>query len=158
MTGREDGVLTEAIGDEPLGDHVLELQIAECRRRNRRGARLLVFAVPDGSTTPEIPPGAFAPRPLDAARAQRAYRLVALPLCSPPLHDALAVTVKRTAAGYASTTADHAQVGMRIHVGPRRATSSPQPRRRFLLLAAVAASPPISVDLQIGACRGRWDR
>ena len=38
--------MTEAIPDEPLGDHVLELQIAEVVEETD-DARSLVFAVPD---------------------------------------------------------------------------------------------------------------
>lgn len=41
--------------DEPLGDHVLELQIAEVIAETD-DARSLVFAVPDDDGDPDIPP------------------------------------------------------------------------------------------------------
>lgn len=114
--------MTEAIGDEPLGDHVLELQIAEVVDETDE-ARSLVFAVPDGSDDPEIPPrrlryapGQFLTLRVPSERTGSVARCYSL--CSSPYtDDALAVTVKRTADGYASNwLCDHAQVGMRIHV------------------------------------------
>lgn len=64
MTEERTG-LDRAIGDEPLGDHVLELQIAEVVDETDE-ARSLVFAVPDGSDDPEIPLGACVTPPANS--------------------------------------------------------------------------------------------
>lgn len=67
-------------------------------------------------------------------------------LCSSPYtDDALAVTVKRTADGYASNwLCDHAQVGMRIHVLALPGNFVPTTLDAdFLLLAAGSGITPI---------------
>lgn len=142
--------MTEAIGDEPLGDHVLELQIAEVVDETDE-ARSLVFAVPDGSDDPEIPPrrlryapGQFLTLRVPSERTGSVARCYSL--CSSPYtDDALAVTVKRTADGYASNwLCDHAQVGMRIHVLAPSGNFVPTTLDAdFLLLAAGSGITPI---------------
>lgn len=142
--------MTEAIGDEPLGDHVLELQIAEVVDETDE-ARSLVFAVPDGSDDPEIPPrrlryapGQFLTLRVPSERTGSVARCYSL--CSSPYtDDALAVTVKRTADGYASNwLCDHAQAGMRIHVLAPSGNFVPTTLDAdFLLLAAGSGITPI---------------
>ena len=46
--------MTDAVPDEPLGSHVLELQIADVIAETD-DSRSLVFAVPDGPDDPAIP-------------------------------------------------------------------------------------------------------
>ncbi len=100
--------------DEPLGDHVLELQIAEVVDETD-DARSLVFAVPDEAGDPAIPPqrlryapGQFLTLRIPSDRTGSVARCYSL--CSSPFtDDALTVTVKRTADGYASNwLCDHA--------------------------------------------------
>ena len=96
--------MTEAIPDEPLGDHVLELQIAEVVAETDE-ARSLVFAVPDEQGDPDIPPGRLRYSPgqfltlrIPSERTGSVARCYSL--CSSPFtDDALTVTVKRTADG-----------------------------------------------------------
>ena len=62
--------------DEPLGTHVLELQLADVIDETA-DARSLVFKVPDGPDGPVIPPETAAPRAWTvphAARSQRSHR------------------------------------------------------------------------------------
>ncbi|MGO9926189.1 MAG: 2Fe-2S iron-sulfur cluster-binding protein [Mycobacterium sp.] len=142
--------MTEAIPDEPLGDHVLELQIAEVVAETD-DARSLVFAVPDEQGDPDIPPGRlnYAPGQFLTLRVPsectgsvaRCYSL-----CSSPFtDDALAVTVKRTADGYASNwLCDHAHKGMRIHVLAPSGNFVPKTLDdNFLLMAAGSGITPI---------------
>jgi 3-ketosteroid 9alpha-monooxygenase subunit B len=143
-------VLTEADLDEPLGDHVLELQIAEVVAETG-DARSLVFAVPDRSDDPGIPPerlryapGQFLTLRVPSDRTGSVARCYSL--CSSPFtDDALAVTVKRTADGYASNwLCDHAHPGMRIHVLAPSGNFVPKTLDDdFLLLAAGSGITPI---------------
>src|SRR5690625_889784 len=115
MTEDEGRAVTEAIPDEPLGDHVLELQITDVVAETD-DARSLVFGVPDGPDDPEIPaqrlkysPGQFLTLRIPSDRTGSVARCYSL--CSSPFtDDALTVTVKRTADGYASNwLCDHAR-------------------------------------------------
>ncbi|BBY24254.1 ferredoxin--NADP reductase [Mycobacterium stomatepiae] len=142
--------MTEADLDEPLGDHVLELQIAEVVAETD-DARSLVFAVPDASGDPEIPPerlryapGQFLTLRVPSDRTGSVARCYSL--CSSPFTgDALTVTVKRTANGYASNwLCDNAKAGMRIHVLAPSGNFVPKTLDQdFLLLAAGSGITPI---------------
>ena len=105
--------------DEPLGSHVLELQVADVVAETDE-ARSLVFAVPGGAEIPadrlRYAPGQFLTLRVPSDRTGSVARCYSL--CSSPFtDDALTVTVKRTADGYASNwLCDHAHRGMRIHV------------------------------------------
>lgn len=142
--------MTEAIPDEPLGDHVLELQIAEVVTETD-DARSLVFATPDGPDDPGIPlerlryaPGQFLTLRVPSDRTGSVARCYSL--CSSPFtDDALTVTVKRTAEGYASNwLCDNAQAGMRIHVLAPSGNFVPKTLDDdFLLLAAGSGITPI---------------
>ncbi|MCV7027916.1 ferredoxin--NADP reductase [Mycobacterium sherrisii] len=142
--------MTEADLDEPLGDHVLELQIAEVVDETNE-ARSLVFAVPDASGDPAIPPerlhyapGQFLTLRVPSERTGAVARCYSL--CSSPFTDqALTVTVKRTADGYASNwLCDNAKPGMRIHVLAPSGNFVPKTLDDdFLLLAAGSGITPI---------------
>lgn len=136
--------------DEPLGDHVLELQIAEVVAETD-DARSLVFAVPSGPGDPGIPPGRLRYAPgqfltlrVPSERTGSVARCYSL-RSSPFTDDALAVTVKRTADGYASNwLCDHARAGMRLHVLAPSGTFVPETLDGdFLLLAAGSGITPI---------------
>jgi 3-ketosteroid 9alpha-monooxygenase subunit B len=142
--------LTEAIPDEPLGDHVLELQIAEVIAETDE-ARSLVFAVPDAPGDPGIPPerlryapGQFLTLRVPSDRTGSVARCYSL--CSSPFtDDSLTVTVKRTAEGYASNwLCEHAHEGMRIHVLAPSGNFVPKTLDDdFLLMAAGSGITPI---------------
>ena len=142
--------MTEAIPDEPLGDHVLELQIAEVVAETE-DARSLVFTVPNEPGDPGIPaerlryaPGQFLTLRVPSDRTGSVARCYSL--CSSPFtDDALTVTVKRTVDGYASNwLCDHARKGMRIHVLAPSGTFVPRTLDDdFLLLAAGSGVTPI---------------
>ncbi len=142
--------MTEAIPDEPLGDHVLELQIAEVIAETDE-ARSLVFAVPDAPGDPGIPPerlryapGQFLTLRVPSDRTGSVARCYSL--CSSPFtDDALTVTVKRTAEGYASNwLCEHAHEGMRIHVLAPSGNFVPKTLDDdFLLMAAGSGITPI---------------
>ncbi|QNI08807.1 ferredoxin--NADP reductase [Mycobacterium kubicae] len=142
--------MTEGIPDEPLGDHVLELQIAEVVAETD-DARSLIFSVPDGPGDPAIPPerlryapGQFLTLRIPSERTGSVARCYSL--CSSPFtDDALAVTVKRTADGYASNwLCENAHTGMRIHVLAPSGTFVPKTLDDdFLLLAAGSGITPI---------------
>ncbi|MDT5196131.1 MAG: 3-ketosteroid 9alpha-monooxygenase subunit, partial [Mycobacterium sp.] len=87
--------------DEPLGSHVLELQVAHVVDETA-DARSLVFKVPDGSTIPadrlRYAPGQFLTLRVPSDRTGSVARCYSL--CSSPFtDDALTVTVKRTVDG-----------------------------------------------------------
>ena len=136
--------------EEPLGDHVLELQIADVVAETD-DARSLVFAVPDEQGDPDIPPqrlryapGQFLTLRVPSDRTGSVARCYSL--CSSPYtDDALTVTVKRTADGYASNwLCDHAHKGMRLHVLAPSGTFVPKTLDSdFLLLAAGSGITPI---------------
>ncbi|OBH39378.1 3-ketosteroid-9-alpha-hydroxylase [Mycobacterium sp. E342] len=142
--------MAEANLDEPLGDHVLELQIAEVVAETD-DARSLVFAVPDEPGDPDIPPerlryapGQFLTLRVPSERTGSVARCYSL--CSSPFtDDALTVTVKRTADGYASNwLCEHARAGMRIHVLAPSGTFVPKTLDDdFLLMAAGSGITPI---------------
>ncbi|MBI2693133.1 ferredoxin--NADP reductase [Mycobacterium nebraskense] len=142
--------MAEANLDEPLGDHVLELQIAEVVAETD-DARSLVFAVPDEPGDPGIPPdrlryapGQFLTLRVPSERTGSVARCYSL--CSSPFtDDALTVTVKRTADGYASNwLCEHARAGMRIHVLAPSGNFVPKTLDDdFLLMAAGSGITPI---------------
>lgn len=142
--------MTEAIPDEPLGDHVLELQIAEVIAETDE-ARSLVFTVPGEPGDPTIPPerlryapGQFLTLRIPSDRTGSVARCYSL--CSSPFtDDALTVTVKRTADGYASNwLCDNARAGMRIHVLAPSGNFVPRTLDGdFLLMAAGSGITPI---------------
>jgi len=122
----------DQVPDEPLGDHVLELQIAEVVAETD-DARSLVFAVPDEQGDPDIPPqrlryapGQFLTLRVPSDRTGSVARCYSL--CSSPFtDDALTVTVKRTADGYASNwLCDHAAKACAYTCWHRRAPSCPR--------------------------------
>jgi 3-ketosteroid 9alpha-monooxygenase subunit B len=124
--------------DEPLGDHVLELQIAEVVAETD-DARSLVFA-----ESLSYAPGQFLTLRVPSERTGSVARCYSL--CSSPFtDDALTVTVKRTADGYASNwLCDHAQAGMRIHVLAPSGNFVPKTLDGdFLLMAAGSGITPI---------------
>lgn len=136
--------------DEPLGSHVLELQVADVIAETD-DARSLVFAVPDAPTDPDIPadrlryaPGQFLTLRIPSDRTGSVARCYSL--CSSPFtDDALTVTVKRTADGYASNwLCDHAHPGMRIHVLAPSGTFVPKTLDTdFLLIAGGSGITPM---------------
>jgi 3-ketosteroid 9alpha-monooxygenase subunit B len=133
--------------DEPLGDHVLELQIAEVVAETD-DARSLVFVVPDDASIPperlRYAPGQFLTLRVPSDRTGSVARCYSL--CSSPFtDDALTVTVKRTADGYASNwLCDNAQAGMRIHLLAPSGNFVPKTLDDdFLLLAAGSGITPI---------------
>lgn len=142
--------MTETIPDEPLGSHVLELQITQVVAETD-DACSLVFGVPDGPEDPEIPaqrlkysPGQFLTLRIPSDRTGSVARCYSL--CSSPFtDDALTVTVKRTADGYASNwLCDHAHPGMRVHVLAPSGTFVPKDLDTdFLLLAAGSGITPM---------------
>lgn len=142
--------MAEANLDEPLGDHVLELQIAEVVAETD-DARSLVLAVPDEPGDPEIPPerlryapGQFLTLRVPSERTGSVARCYSL--CSSPFtDDALTVTIKRTADGYASNwLCEHARAGMRIHVLAPSGNFVPKTLDDdFLLMAAGSGITPI---------------
>ncbi|CAJ1579233.1 ferredoxin--NADP reductase [[Mycobacterium] wendilense] len=136
--------------DEPLGSHVLELQVADVIAETE-DARSLVFAVPGGADAAEIPaerlrysPGQFLTLRVPSDRTGSVARCYSL--CSSPFTDEpLTVTVKRTADGYASNwLCDNAHAGMRIHVLAPSGTFVPKSLDGdFLLMAAGSGITPM---------------
>ncbi len=139
--------MTDAVSDEPLGSHVLELQVAEVVAETEE-ARSLVFTVPDGAQIPadrlRYAPGQFLTVRVPSERTGCVARCYSL--CSSPFtDDALTVTVKRTADGYASNwLCEHAHPGMRIHVLAPSGNFVPKTLDDdFLLLAAGSGITPV---------------
>jgi 3-ketosteroid 9alpha-monooxygenase subunit B len=138
------------VTDEPLGSHVLELQVADVIDETA-DARSLVFRVPDGPNDPVIPadrlryaPGQFLTLRVPSDRTGSVARCYSL--CSSPFTgDPMTVTVKRTADGYASNwLCDHAHVGMKIHVLQPSGMFVPKTLDTdFLLLAAGSGITPM---------------
>ena len=133
--------------DEPLGSHVLELQVAEVVAETD-DSRSLVFSVPDGADIPperlRYAPGQFLTLRIPSDRTGSVARCYSL--CSSPFDDdALAVTVKRTVDGYASNwLCDHAHPGMKIHVLAPSGTFVPKSLDAdFLLMAAGSGVTPM---------------
>ncbi|MCV7033824.1 3-ketosteroid-9-alpha-hydroxylase [Mycobacterium heckeshornense] len=139
--------MADTVPDEPLGSHVLELQVAEVIAETDE-ARSLVFAVPDGADIPperlRYAPGQFLTLRVPSERTGSVARCYSL--CGSPFTgDALTVTVKRTADGYASNwLCDHAHPGMRIHVLAPSGNFVPKTLDDdFLLIAAGSGITPI---------------
>jgi 3-ketosteroid 9alpha-monooxygenase subunit B len=135
------------VTDEPLGTHVLELQVADVVAETD-DARSLVFKVPDGATIPpqrlKYAPGQFLTLRIPSDRTGSVARCYSL--CSSPFtDDALTVTVKRTTDGYASNwLCDHAHPGMKLHVLAPSGTFVPKTLDAdFLLLAAGSGITPM---------------
>lgn len=140
-------MVTDIVPDEPLGSHVLELQVADVRAETD-DARSLVFAVPAGADIPaerlRYAPGQFLTLRVPSERTGSVARCYSL--CSSPFtDDALTVTVKRDKDGYASNwLCDHAHPGMRIHVLAPSGNFVPKTLDAdFLLLAAGSGITPI---------------
>ncbi|HEV7419977.1 MAG TPA: ferredoxin--NADP reductase [Mycobacterium sp.] len=144
--------------DEPLGSHVLELQLADVVEETA-DARSLVFKVPDGSAIPpdrlKYAPGQFLTLRVPSDRTGSVARCYSL--CSSPfMDDALTVTVKRTDGGYASNwLCDNAHPGMRIHVLAPSGTFVPKTLDTdFLLLAAGSGITPMLAILKSALAEG----
>jgi 3-ketosteroid 9alpha-monooxygenase subunit B len=140
-------VVTGTIPDEPLGSHVLELEIADVVTETE-DARSLVFTVPDDSQVPaerlRYAPGQFLTLRIPSDRTGSVARCYSL--CSSPFADeALTVTVKRDKDGYASNwLCDNAHAGMRVHVLAPSGTFVPKNLDSdFVLLAAGSGITPI---------------
>jgi 3-ketosteroid 9alpha-monooxygenase subunit B len=136
-----------AVTEEPLGRHVLELQVAEVVNETA-DACSLVFAVPPGADIPSerlrYSPGQFLTLRVPSERTGSVARCYSL--CSSPFTgDPLTVTVKRTADGYASNwLCDNAHAGMKLHVLAPSGTFVPKNLDTdFLLLAAGSGITPM---------------
>lgn len=147
--------------DEPLGGHVLELEVAEVVAETD-DARSLVLAVPAGPDGPAVPaerlayaPGQFLTLRVPSERTGSVARCYSLS-SSPHTDDALTVTVKRTADGYASNwLCDHAHPGMRIHVLAPSGTFVPDNLDAdFLLVAAGSGITPMLAICKSALARG----
>jgi 3-ketosteroid 9alpha-monooxygenase subunit B len=139
--------VTQVAPDEPLGSHVLELEVTAIVEETD-DARSLVFGVPAGSDVPadrlRYAPGQFLTLRIPSERTGSVARCYSL--CSSPFtDDALTVTVKRTADGYASNwLCDHAHKGMRLHVLAPSGTFVPKTLDDdFLLIAAGSGITPM---------------
>lgn len=139
--------------DEPLGTHVLQLEIADVIRETD-DACSLVFAVPGGAEDPAIPagrlryaPGQFLTLRIPSETTGSVARCYSL--CSSPFtDDALAIAVKRTVGGYASNwLCDNAHIGMRVHVLAPSGTFVPTSLDGSLLLMAAGSgiTPVLSI-------------
>ncbi len=144
--------------DEPLGTHVLELQLADVIDETA-DARSLVFRVPDGAQIPadrlRHAPGQFLTLRVPSDRTGSVARCYSLS-SSPFTDDALTVTVKRTAGGYASNwLCDHAHPGMHLHVLAPSGTFVPKTLDAdFLLLAAGSGITPMMAILKSALSEG----
>jgi 3-ketosteroid 9alpha-monooxygenase subunit B len=140
-------VVTGAIPDEPLGSHVLELEIADVVTETD-DARSLVFMVPDDSHVPaerlRYAPGQFLTLRIPSDRTGSVARCYSLS-SSPFADEALTVTVKRDKDGYASNwLCDNAHAGMRVHVLAPSGTFVPKTLDSdFVLLAAGSGITPV---------------
>ena len=139
--------MTQVPPDEPLGSHVLELEVTAVVEETD-DARSLVFGVPAGSDVPadrlRYAPGQFLTLRIPSERTGSVARCYSL--CSSPFtDDALTVTVKRTVDGYASNwLCDHAHKGMRLHVLAPSGTFVPKTLDDdFLLIAAGSGITPM---------------
>ncbi len=136
-----------AVTDEPLGSHVLELQVSAVIEETA-DARSLVFTVPEGSEIPadrlRYSPGQFLTLRIPSDRTGSVARCYSLS-SSPVTDDQLTVTVKRTADGYASNwLCDNAHAGMKMHVLAPSGTFVPRNLDTdFLLLAAGSGITPM---------------
>jgi 3-ketosteroid 9alpha-monooxygenase subunit B len=146
------------VTDEPLGTHVLELQLADVIDETA-DARSLVFRVPDGSDIPadrlRHAPGQFLTLRVPSDRTGSVARCYSLS-SSPFTDDPLTVTVKRTAGGYASNwLCDNAHPGMHVHVLAPSGTFVPKTLDTdFLLLAAGSGITPMMAILKSALSEG----
>jgi len=146
------------VTDEPLGSHVLELQLTDVVDETA-DARSLVFKVPDGVQIPadrlRHAPGQFLTLRVPSERTGSVARCYSL--CSSPFTgEPLTVTVKRTADGYASNwLCDNAHPGMRMHVLAPSGTFVPKTLDAdFLLLAAGSGITPMMAILKSALTEG----
>ena len=144
--------------DEPLGSHVLELQLTDVIDETA-DARSLVFKVPDGVPIPadrlRYAPGQFLTLRVPSDRTGSVARCYSL--CSSPFTgEPLTVTVKRTADGYASNwLCDNAHPGMHLHVLAPSGTFVPKTLDTdFLLLAAGSGITPMMAILKSALSEG----
>jgi 3-ketosteroid 9alpha-monooxygenase subunit B len=139
--------VTQVPPDEPLGSHVLELEVTDVVEETD-DSRSLVFGVPSGADIPadrlRYAPGQFLTLRIPSDRTGSVARCYSL--CSSPFtDDALTVTVKRTVDGYASNwLCDHAHRGMKMHVLAPSGTFVPKTLDAdFLLIAAGSGITPM---------------
>ena len=149
----------QVVTDEPLGSHVLELQVADVVEETD-DARSLVFTVPDGVEIPadrlRYAPGQFLTLRVPSDKTGSVARCYSL--CSSPFTgDAMTVTVKRTADGYASNwLCDHAHRGMKLHVLAPSGNFVPKTLDTdFLLLAAGSGITPMMAICKSALAEGR---
>ncbi|MGZ8802909.1 MAG: 2Fe-2S iron-sulfur cluster-binding protein [Mycobacterium sp.] len=150
--------MTQVPPDEPLGSHVLELEVTDVVEETD-DARSLVFGVPAGADIPadrlRYAPGQFLTLRIPSDRTGSVARCYSL--CSSPFtDDALTVTVKRTVDGYASNwLCDHAHRGMKIHVLAASGTFVPKTLDAdFLLIAAGSGITPMLAILKSALTEG----
>lgn len=150
--------MTDVKADEPLGSHVLELEIADVIDETA-DARSLVFTSPSDAPVAEdklrYAPGQFLTLRVPSERTGAVARCYSL--CSSPFSgDPLTVTVKRTADGYASNwLCDNAHPGMRVHVLAPSGTFVPKTLDTdFLLLAAGSGITPMMAILKSALSEG----
>src|SRR6476661_5942908 len=127
------------VTDEPLGSHVLELQVADVVVETD-DARSLVFAVPDDVQIPadrlRYAPGQFLTLRVPSERTGSVARCYSL--CSSPHTDEQPkVTVKRTVDGYGSNwVCDNVKPGTTVEVLPPAGHFTPRDLGADLLLFA----------------------
>ena len=144
--------------DEPLGTHVLELQLAGVIDETA-DARSLVFKVPEGSQIPadrlRHAPGQFLTLRVPSDRTGSVARCYSLS-SSPYTDDALTVTVKRTAGATRPTgSAITHTPGMLVHVLAPSGTFVPRTLDAdFLLLAAGSGVTPMMAILKSALSEG----
>lgn len=144
--------------DEPLGSHVLELQLAAVIDETA-DARSLVFKAPDGADLSanrlRYAPGQFLTLRVPSDQTGSVARCYSL-CSSPHTGDPLTVTVKRTVGGYASNwLCDNAHVGMSIHVLAPSGTFVPRTLDAdFLLLGAGSGITPLLSILKSALSEG----
>jgi len=150
--------VTQVPPDEPLGTHVLELEVAAVVAETS-DATSLTFVAPDGAGIPpdrlRYAPGQFLTLRIPSDRTGSVARCYSL--CSSPFTDeALTVTVKRTVDGYASNwLCDHAHAGMRMHVLAPSGTFAPKSLDAdFLLIAAGSGITPMLSILKSALSQG----
>lgn len=150
--------MTDVAADEPLGSHVLELEIADVVDETA-DARSLVFTSPADAPVPaeklHYAPGQFLTLRIPSDRTGSVARCYSL--CSSPFTgDPLTVTVKRTADGYASNwLCDNAHAGMKMHVLAPSGTFVPKTLDTdFLLLAAGSGITPMLAILKSALSEG----
>jgi 3-ketosteroid 9alpha-monooxygenase subunit B len=144
------------VTDEPLGSHVLELEVADVVEETA-DARSLVFKAGDDIPAERLrySPGQFLTLRIPSDRTGSVARCYSL--CSSPFtDDPLTVTVKRTADGYASNwLCDNAHPGMKMHVLAPSGTFVPKSLDSdFLLMAAGSGITPMLAILKSALVEG----